>query len=104
MPVSRPSFLAAGGAALGALALPRAGSAASPRYELREIVARPNDLETPLQYFRSFLTPTPAFFVRSHFGPPVEWPPAAYALDVGAWCRSRSRYRSSSFARCRVIA
>jgi DMSO/TMAO reductase YedYZ molybdopterin-dependent catalytic subunit len=33
-------------------------------------VTRPQDLETPVQYFSSWLTPNDRFFVRSHFGPP----------------------------------
>jgi len=31
---------------------------------------RPQDLETPVQYFTSWITPNDRFFVRSHFGPP----------------------------------
>src|SRR6266571_7317850 len=33
-------------------------------------VRRPQDLETPVQYFTSWITPNDRFFVRSHFGPP----------------------------------
>lgn len=33
--------------------------------------SRPLDLETPVKYFDEFLTPIPAFFVRSHFGEPA---------------------------------
>ncbi len=33
-------------------------------------VGAPQDLETPLSYFDRLITPTEAFFVRSHFGPP----------------------------------
>ena len=80
-PVSRSTFLAGAGA-LATAGPPVAAVAASPHYELREVVARPFDLETPLEYFRTFLTPTPAFFVRSHFGPPTDWPRANYALAV----------------------
>ncbi len=48
-------------------------------------VTRPFDAETPVHEFRSFLTPTSRFFVRSHFGPP---PPdavseAQWTLRVG---------------------
>jgi hypothetical protein len=36
---------------------------------------RPEDLETPLQYFDSWLTPLDAFFVRQHIpGPPPSIP------------------------------
>ncbi len=78
---SRSRFLA-GASALAGAAVPLRVAAAPQRYELRELVARPYDLETPLQYFRSFITPTEAFFVRSHFGPPADWPPAAFALEI----------------------
>ena len=81
MSVSRSTFLAGAGALAGAGLPPLAGAAAE-TYNLRELVAKPYDLETPLQYFRTFITPTPAFFVRSHFGPPVDWPPADFALKV----------------------
>src|SRR3954463_14569033 len=33
-------------------------------------VGSPQDLETPLSYFDRLVTPTEAFFVRSHFGAP----------------------------------
>jgi sulfite oxidase len=31
----------------------------------------PQNLATPLEYFDRLITPTPVFFVRSHFGPPA---------------------------------
>lgn len=81
MPISRSGFLAQGALAAAALAPLRAGAA---DYQLREVVSRPYDLETPLEYFRSYITPTPAFFIRSHFGAPRNAPaPGAYRLQVG---------------------
>jgi len=38
--------------------------------QLIERLDRPLDLETPVRYFTTYLTPTDAFFVRSHFGAP----------------------------------
>src|SRR5271165_5451390 len=64
--------LGAGGFAAASLARPAAAGAVE--YQLREVVSRPYDLETPLEYFRSYITPTPAFFLRSHFGPPRQVP------------------------------
>lgn len=57
--------LLAGAAALGAARL--AGAAAP---ELLVLSDYPQTLETPLEYFDRLITPTDAFFVRSHFGPP----------------------------------
>lgn len=38
--------------------------------ELLVLGESPQQLETPLAYFDQLITPTPVFFVRSHFGPP----------------------------------
>jgi len=62
--IQMTGFAAAMGAARGALA-----------DELIVLGASPQELETPLAYFDRLITPTPVFFVRSHFGPP--------ALDSG---------------------
>ena len=43
---------------------------------------RPEDLETPLRYFDSYLTPVDAFFVRQHIPRPEHIDPAAYRLTV----------------------
>jgi sulfite oxidase len=43
---------------------------------------RPEDLETPLRYFDSWLTPTDAFFVRQHIPRPAPIEAAAYRLTV----------------------
>ncbi len=43
---------------------------------------RPEDLETPLQYFDSWLTPLDAFFVRQHIPRPAPIDPEAYRLTV----------------------
>jgi DMSO/TMAO reductase YedYZ molybdopterin-dependent catalytic subunit len=43
---------------------------------------RPEDLETPLRYFDSWLTPVDAFFVRQHIPRPATINAAAYRLTV----------------------
>jgi len=43
---------------------------------------RPEDLETPVRYFDSWVTPVDAFFVRQHLPRPSKIDPAAYRLTV----------------------
>src|SRR5437660_9914795 len=43
---------------------------------------RPEDLETPLRYFDSWVTPVDAFFVRQHIPRPGPIDPATYRLTV----------------------
>jgi sulfite oxidase len=43
---------------------------------------RPEDLETPLRYFDSYLTPVDAFFVRQHLPRPAPIDAAQYRLTV----------------------
>jgi len=43
---------------------------------------RPEDLETPLAYFDSYLTPLDAFFVRQHIPRPAAIDPAKYRLTI----------------------
>ena len=43
---------------------------------------RPEDLETPLRYFDSWLTPVDAFFVRQHLPRPAPIDASAYRLTV----------------------
>ena len=43
---------------------------------------RPEDLETPLRYFDSYLTPNDAFFVRQHLPRPAPIAAAQYRLTV----------------------
>ena len=43
---------------------------------------RPEDLETPLRYFDSWLTPNDAFFVRQHLPRPAKIEGGAYRLTV----------------------
>jgi sulfite oxidase len=43
---------------------------------------RPEDLETPLRYFDSYLTPTDSFFVRQHIPRPAPIDPAKYRLTI----------------------
>lgn len=41
------------------------------------------DLETPVEYFDTWLTPTPHFFVRNHMHEPVELSAESWRLTVG---------------------
>src|SRR3954452_9418551 len=43
---------------------------------------RPEDLETPVRYFDSWVTPVDAFFVRQHIPRPVAIDSAAYRLNL----------------------
>src|SRR5256885_15454605 len=43
---------------------------------------RPEDLETPVRYFDSWVTPVDAFFVRQHLPRPAAIDPAAYRLTI----------------------
>src|ERR1700690_649145 len=85
--LSRSEFFLKSAAAAGPFgtgALLRPGATGAADYQLREVISRPYDLETPLLYFRSYITPTPAFFVRSHFGTPRAVPASdQYRLQVG---------------------
>ncbi|HEY6769631.1 MAG TPA: sulfite oxidase [Candidatus Sulfotelmatobacter sp.] len=41
------------------------------------------DLETPVEYFNSWLTPVPHFFVRNHMHEPAELDPQTWKLTIG---------------------
>src|SRR5215831_3847472 len=43
---------------------------------------RPEDLETPVKYFDSWVTPIDAFFVRQHLPRPAAIDPAAYRVSL----------------------
>jgi DMSO/TMAO reductase YedYZ molybdopterin-dependent catalytic subunit len=43
---------------------------------------RPEDLETPVKYFDTWVTPIDAFFVRQHLPRPARIEPAAYRLKI----------------------
>src|SRR5437868_8004814 len=43
---------------------------------------RPEDLETPLKYFDSWVTPVDAFFVRQHIPVPPPSDPAAHRVKI----------------------
>jgi sulfite oxidase len=43
---------------------------------------RPEDLETPVKYFDSWITPVDAFFVRQHLPRPAKIDPAAHRLKI----------------------
>lgn len=72
----RRQFLDMTGAALAASVLP--ATSFLPTEALADVAdvllqhsGAPQDLATPLAYFDRLITPTPVFFVRSHFGPPA---------------------------------
>ncbi len=83
-PWSRRRFLKNLSQTVGALALvggiPEIGRAAELTQSDGSLIvrlSRPQDLETPVEYLDTSITPNPVFFVRSHFGPPAitkeEW-------------------------------
>jgi DMSO/TMAO reductase YedYZ molybdopterin-dependent catalytic subunit len=91
-PVARRAVLAALGAA--AATLQATGSAwaraANQMLEslpgkraLRRLTHRPPNYETPLEYFRSVLTPNDAFFVRYHHAVIPQIDAAEFRLEVG---------------------
>src|SRR6266852_9926122 len=41
------------------------------------------DLETPVEYFNTWLTPIPRFFVRNHMHEPVTLDPQEWKLAIG---------------------
>src|SRR5215831_4183988 len=41
------------------------------------------DLETPVEYFNSWLTPTPHFFVRNHMHEPIDLDASSWRLSIG---------------------
>ena len=45
--------------------------------------ARFFDLETPVEYLNTWLTPIPHFFVRNHMHEPVEFDAASWRLSIG---------------------
>jgi DMSO/TMAO reductase YedYZ molybdopterin-dependent catalytic subunit len=64
--VHRRAFVSA-----SALAVASAASRSTWADELLRFGGAPQELATPLEYFDRLITPTPVFFVRSHFGPPA---------------------------------
>lgn len=86
---SRRRFLTHLSRSVGALTLmsgiPAIGRAAEIAHDRNSLIvrlSRPQDLETPVEYLDSSITPNSVFFVRSHFGPPAiikeQW-----RLDLG---------------------
>src|SRR5215831_2261870 len=51
---------------------------------------RPEDLETPLQYFDSWITPVDAFFVRQHLPRPPKIDPSVYRLKINGMVSKES--------------
>jgi sulfite oxidase len=93
---SRRDFLKKlSGAALAVGAVPSLVSAAWPESKSGDRVAIPGeyglivrsfrfvDLESPAQYFNSWLTPIPHFFVRNHMHEPSELDPETWQLTIG---------------------
>jgi len=60
---------------------------------------RPEDLETPLQYFNSYLTPIDAFFVRQHLPRPAPINAAEYRLTVNGMVSKASELTLSDLQR-----
>lgn len=69
--MQRREFLDATVAALAACALPSVAWAEGGGDVLLQHAGSPQNLGTATPYFDRLITPTPAFFVRSHFGPPA---------------------------------
>jgi DMSO/TMAO reductase YedYZ molybdopterin-dependent catalytic subunit len=91
---SRRTFLQISGAALAAsaapsllswgLPAPQSGSVQVPGEDGMIIRSfRFIDLETPVEYFNTWLTPVPHFFVRNHMHEPSELSPSDWRLTVG---------------------
>ena len=74
MQVSRRRFFRALGAAAGVLSTRAADTA---RQDMIVRSTRPEDFETPLAAFTSWITPTEHFFVRNHMSRPT--------LELGSW-------------------
>src|SRR5579859_4970931 len=74
MQVSRRRFFRALGAVAGVFSTRAADTA---RQDMIVRSTRPEDFETPLTAFTSWITPTEHFFVRNHMSRPT--------VDVGAW-------------------
>jgi len=84
---SRRLFLASAGglaasAVLGSASRGAVQAADGGGVQMIQRLDRPLDLETPVQYFDRYITPTPLFFVRSHFGAPAPVDPATWRLRV----------------------
>jgi DMSO/TMAO reductase YedYZ molybdopterin-dependent catalytic subunit len=71
------------GATLSTLVLPGRSFAGGQEAAASLIVhtERPQNLETPLDYLDRLITPTQAFFVRSHFGPPSLQPKRSVIVE-----------------------
>jgi DMSO/TMAO reductase YedYZ molybdopterin-dependent catalytic subunit len=54
--------------------------------KMRQVVGRPQDLETPAATLDEEFTPNDTFFVRSHFGPAI-LEPERYRLEIGGRVR-----------------
>lgn len=93
---SRRDFLKTiSGAALAVGSIPSLVSAASPETARGDRIAIPGesgmivrsfrfvDLESPPDYFNSWLTPIPHFFVRNHMHEPSELDPETWQLTIG---------------------
>ncbi len=52
---------------------------------------RPEDLETPVKYLNTWVTPVDAFFVRQHLPRPAAIDPAAYRLIINGMVSKESQ-------------
>jgi sulfite oxidase len=81
---SAAALLAGAGSPILAWALPQGGTVPVPGEEgmiLRSF--RFVDLESPVEYFNTWITPVPHFFVRNHMHEPSEFDASAWRLTVG---------------------
>src|ERR1700693_2155427 len=61
---------------------------------------RPEDLETPVRYFDSWLTPVDAFFVRQHIPRPEPIDPRAHRVAVNGMVSQRGGVALSGISTC----
>ncbi len=83
--------------------IPAVGRAAEAAHdEMIVRLPRPLDLETPVAYLDSWITPNPVFFVRSHFGSPAivekEW-----KLEIGGLVDSPRTLTLADLRRFEII-
>jgi DMSO/TMAO reductase YedYZ molybdopterin-dependent catalytic subunit len=57
------------------------------------------DLETPVEYFNSWLTPVPHFFVRNHMHEPSELNPEDWRLTIGGEVETPSTFTLSDLSK-----
>src|SRR4051794_31198576 len=60
---------------------------------------RPEDLETPVKYFDSWVTPIDAFFVRQHLPRPPKLEPATYRLRLSGMVSKETSFTLADLQR-----